>query len=76
MNDNARGQLLEHKSNGVYTPTTQPLVSKLMAQCDRTFFLYINWRYIDRQFSRRKLELIQFGWCKSERWNLNLCLLG
>lgn len=29
MNDNmdACGQLLQHKSNGVYAPTTQPLVS-------------------------------------------------
>lgn len=27
MADNGRGQLLKHKSNGVYTPTTQPLVS-------------------------------------------------
>lgn len=30
MNDNARGHLLHHKSNGVYTPTTQPLVSSVV----------------------------------------------
>lgn len=33
MNDNARGHLLQHKSNGVYTPTTQPLVSFDLCVC-------------------------------------------
>lgn len=34
MNDNARGHLLQHKSNGVYTPTTQPLVSSVVEVCE------------------------------------------
>lgn len=32
MTDNGRGQLLRHKANGVYTPTTEPVVRTITLQ--------------------------------------------
>lgn len=45
MNDNGRGQLLKHKSNGVYTPTTEPRVSVSFAYdacCTRDYCSQLN----------------------------------
>lgn len=42
MSDTARGQLLEHKPNGVYAPTTEPRVSNHCRLCSDTHALSTN----------------------------------